>query len=416
MHNAPRFDRRAAIAAACLVSLALITTVLLATHFGRQYAGRVAARLTLGTRPVNILLIANNARGVAANDPLGLGTAAGQADVILLARAEPATHTIYAITIPRDALVAQPHWHNPVPKIKTLFFMGDQETPARGPVYLSRAVSALTGLPIDGYVVANFAGFKEAVDAVGGLTVNVKARVYDPQNSGADFRPGIQHMNGGQALAFIRVRQNQAGNVYRVNDFQRMQAEVEVLGLLRNKLLDPTRAATLVPTFISRMKRDIATNLPPNRLARIGIAMAGAPVYQVPLGSIGDSMILARAAIPGIDADGEIDEADYTVLDPKAVQTRLAEFGSRSSSTGLTALPDRATLNIGLYGSPHVALHLAHQGFRHVRILGSSTGTDRVVYPPNHPEWGWEVARALGTGSSYVTPGDVSLSAVLVYE
>jgi LCP family protein required for cell wall assembly len=407
-------QHRAAFAAGVCVVAVLIALALFATQPGRQLTGGVAARVTMGSKPVNILVIANNARGVAANDPLGLGTAAGQADVIILARLDPGAHAIYAITIPRDALVAQPHWHNTVPKIKTLFFMGDQETPPRGPEYLAKAVSALTGLPVDGYVAANFAGFKQAVDLVDGLTVNVKARIYDPEHSGANFQPGVQHMNGGQALQFIRVRQNQAGNAYRTDDFQRMQAEVEVLGLLRNKLLDPAKATTLIPRFIGSMKGDIATNLSQDRLTRIGIAMAGAPVFQVPLGSIADSMVLAPAKIPGIDADGEIDEADYAVLDPAEVQQHLAAFGSRSSSTGLEALPLPASLRIELHGGTHLALHLQHKGFSHVRVVGGPTGANRVVYPAGHPAWGWQVARAIGNGDSYVVPGDVP--SVVVYE
>jgi len=402
-----------AIVAASVALIVIIGLVFL-WRSGKHYAGGVAARLTMGDRPMNILLIANNGRDLKASNPLGLGSAAGQADVILLARVDPRTHTIYAITIPRDALVAQPHWHNSVPKIKTLFFMGDQQTPPRGPQYLSQAVAALTGLPVDGYLVANFAGFKEAVDFVGGLTVNVKERIYDPQYSHADFRPGIQHMNGAQALAFIRVRQNQAGNAYRINDYQRMQAEVEVLGLLRDKLLDPMRASTLLPAFVSHMQHDIATNIPHDQLVRIGIAMAGAPVYQVPLGSIADSMVLANASVPGINHAGTIDEAEYVVLDPAAVQKRLAEFGSRSSSTGLPPFPDPGSVHIDLHGSKRLALHFEHLGFVRIRIVGGPTGEKRLVYPRAEPATGWQVARAMGIGNVYVQPGDGSV--VTVYE
>src|SRR5580658_2057825 len=85
----------------------------------RQLVTGISATIAMGSGPLNVLLIANNARGVAASNPLGLGTAAGQADVILLLRLDPGAHTIYAITVPRDALVPQPRWHNPVPKIKT---------------------------------------------------------------------------------------------------------------------------------------------------------------------------------------------------------------------------------------------------------------------------------------------------------
>jgi LCP family protein required for cell wall assembly len=408
--------RRRTVAIIVCASVALVALIGLALLWRstRHYAGGVAARLTMGDQPMNILLIANNGRDLAANNPLGLGSAAGQADVILLAHVDPGAHAIYAITIPRDALIAQPHWHNSVPKIKTLFFMGDQETPPRGPQYLSQAVAALTGLRVDGYIVANFAGFKESVDFVGGLTVNVKERIYDPQFSHADFRPGVQHMNGAQALAFIRVRQNQAGNSYRINDYQRMQAEVQVLGLLRDKLLDPTRAATLLPAFMDHMKHDVATSLPHDRLVRIGIAMAGAPVYQVPLGSIADSMVLAHASVPGINHAGTIDEAEYVVLDPSDVRHHLAEFGSRSSSTGLPPFPDPGSVHIDLHGSKHLALHFEHLGFVRLRLVGGPTGERRVIYPSEEPAAGWQVARAMGIGNVYVQPSNDKV--ITVYE
>jgi LCP family protein required for cell wall assembly len=395
------------IAAACLALIFAAALLWIFRPF-RQYAGGVVSRLTLGAKPINILLIANNARDVAPNQPLGLGTAAGQADVILLAHLDPAKHEIYAITVPRDALFAQPHFHNTVPKIKTLFFMGDQETPARGPQYLSQAVSQLTGLPIDGYIAANFAGFQKAVDLVGGLSIDVRQRVYDPQNSHADFQPGVQHMDGAQVLAFIRVRQNEAGNSYRVNDYQRMQAEVEVLGILRNKLLDPVHAAQLIPVFVAKMKGDVATNLPQDRLIRLGITMAGAPVFQVPLGSITDSMVLGPAQVPGVNREGRIDGASYDVLDTKQIRERLAEFGSVSSTLGLPSPPAPQSIHVVLYGDNHMALHLEHLGFNRIRRVGGPTGENEVLYPQAMPAVGWLLARSMGTGNVYVAPSDVS--------
>ncbi|MGC8485072.1 MAG: LCP family protein [Candidatus Baltobacteraceae bacterium] len=390
-----------------LIACALLAFILgFAIFFSqgvRRLAGGVAARLTLGTQPIDILVIANNARGVAANDPLGLGTAAGQADVILLARIDPAAHRIYAITIPRDTLFAQPGWNDPVPKIKTLFFMGDQDSPPKGPQELAKAVAQLTGLPVDGYIAANFSGFERAVDLVGGITVDVKKRIYDPRHSGANFQPGIQHMNGKEALAFVRVRQNIAGNSYRINDFQRMQAEVQVLGILRNTLLDPTRAATLIPHFVKAIHGDIATDLPQARLIQIGIAMAGAPVYQVPLGSIDDSMTLAPASVPGINAEGYLDGADYDVLDPAEIARRLAQFGATTPSLGID-FPPHADVHVTLYGSAHMALHFEHLGFQVTRV-GAATGAQRVIYPAGEPAAGWEAARALGGGDVTVEPG-----------
>ncbi|MHB8177652.1 MAG: LCP family protein [Vulcanimicrobiaceae bacterium] len=381
-----------------------------------QVVGSVAARMAIGNRPINILLIANNARGVAADQPLGLGTAAGQADVILLAHIDPATHRIDAITVPRDALVAQPGWDDPIPKIKTLFFMGDQETPPQGPQALAKAVSRLTGLPIDGYLVTNFAGFAQAVDAVGGLTIDVKKRIYDPRHSGANFQPGVQHMDGKQVLAFVRVRQNEAGNDYRVNDFQRMQAEVEVLGLLRNAVLNPSKVSAILPQFVARIRKDVATDIPENELVRIGVAMAGAPVYQVPLGTLHDSMWLAPVRVADVNSEGRIWGDYYDVLDPAEIYRRLAPYGSTGSSTGLPPLPTPASVPVALYGSAHLALHLQHLGFQDLSRLGGPTtsGPATVIYPRANPEQGWVVARAMGFGDEQVEPGDVSR--VTIYE
>jgi hypothetical protein len=155
---------------------------------------------------------------------------------------------------------------------------------------------------------------------------------------------------------------------------------------------------------VARMRRDVATNLPEDRLVRIGIAMAGAPVYQVPLGSDADSMVLAPARIPGVNAEGRIEEADYDVLDTAAIQRRLAEFGSRSSRDGLPTPPPPADVRIVLYGTRHMALHLEHLGFVRIRLAGGPTGANAVYYPAAQPAAGWAVARALGTGNVYVAP------------
>ena len=403
--------RRRRIAAIWLVLILSILIGVVAwgtlSPWGRQLFGSVATRVALGDHPINILFIANNARDAKVNDPLGLGSAAGQADAIVLAHFDPKEHAIYAITIPRDTLVAQPRWRNLVPKIKTLFYMGDQEKPKRGPQLLAKAVADLTGLPVDGYLVANFASFQVAVDLVGGLTIDVKKRIYDPHDAHADFKPGRQHMNGTQVLAFVRVRQNHAGNDYRTDDFQRMQAEVAVLGLLRDRLLDPKNVAVLLPRVMTRMKGDFATNLSQDELVRLGVAASGAPVYQVPLGTIADAMSLAPAELPGVNRQGRIIAAFYDVLDTDKIQARLARFGSRSSSTGLEASSPPATIPVHLYGYQHMALHLEHLGFRRVRLSGGPTGENRITYPAKHPNWGWQVARALGTGGAIVEPGNV---------
>lgn len=408
--------RPATVVVLILIALIAIGIGVLRTPLGDYAARRLTTQLTVGDRPLNLLVIANNARNAAADHPLGLGTAAGQADVLLVLHVDPMERGIWAITIPRDALIAQPGWHNSIPKIKTLFFMGDQETPPVGPQVTMKAVSALTGLPIDGYLAVNFAGFEEAVNFLGGLEVHVPERIYDPVYSHANFWPGLQHMNGAQALAFVRVRQNDAGNTYRVNDYQRMDAEVQVLSLLRAKLFDPKTVAFQLPRFVAHMRPDIATDLPDDRLVRMGFAMVGVPVTQVSIDTLNDSMSLSSARLPGVNADDAIEGASYDVLDPAAVCRRLERFGAHGCSTGLPPARPADQVPVVLYGTRTLENTLRRNGYTHIQLVDDPTGELRVFYPPGDPGTGWAIARIMGGGGVTVEPGAVGTNNVTIHE
>ena len=68
-----------------------------------------------------------------------------------------------------------------------------------------KTVSALTGVPIDHFAEINLAGFYDLANKLGGVDVCLKHAVKD-RYSGADFPAGRQHLNGQQALAFVRQR------------------------------------------------------------------------------------------------------------------------------------------------------------------------------------------------------------------
>jgi anionic cell wall polymer biosynthesis LytR-Cps2A-Psr (LCP) family protein len=66
-------------------------------------------------------------------------------------------------------------------------------------------------------VETNFAGFVGMVDDLGGIDVDVPVRMRDSA-SGARFDPGLQHMDGAQALAFSRNRHISGGDFQRTAD------------------------------------------------------------------------------------------------------------------------------------------------------------------------------------------------------
>jgi LCP family protein required for cell wall assembly len=137
---------------------------------------------------------------------------ANRSDSLLLVHLEPETHRISYLSVPRDLQVEIPG--NGTGKINAANQIG-------GPALTLATVKKLTGLPIDHVVVVNFDGFRELIDAIGGIDVKVPKPIlsnkfdcpYKPARcdewKGWRFAKGTQHMDGRRALVYSRIRTNQ---------------------------------------------------------------------------------------------------------------------------------------------------------------------------------------------------------------
>ena len=136
---------------------------------------------------------------------------ANRSDSLLLVRLDPETHRIAYLSIPRDLQVEIPGYGTS--KINSANQVG-------GPALTLATVKSLIGLPVDHVVVVDFDGFRELIDAVGGVEVDVPrpilsnrfdcpykaARCSDWE--GWRFEKGPQHMDGRRALVYSRIRTN----------------------------------------------------------------------------------------------------------------------------------------------------------------------------------------------------------------
>ena len=126
---------------------------------------------------------------------------------------------------------------------------------ARGMRAVSGAVQELLGVRLDGMVVVNLGGFVTLVDELGGLWLDVPARLVDekyPLEDGSKlirvaFEPGCQHLGGRMALAYARSR-------HQDSDYGRMRRQQTVLLSLRRQL-DPVRIVAKAPALL-RVARD----------------------------------------------------------------------------------------------------------------------------------------------------------------
>jgi polyisoprenyl-teichoic acid--peptidoglycan teichoic acid transferase len=161
-------------------------------------------------------------------------------DSILILSIDYKTNNIALFSIPRDTYVKIPGYGSN--KINSANVFGENKQKGSGPALVEQTVTGSFGLPIDYYAMVNFSGLKQAVDAVGGVTVNVDNTFcdynypteYKGDTSTVCFTAGPQTLNGVKALQYSRSRHSlQAGEG---SDFARSKRQQKVLIGLKEKL------------------------------------------------------------------------------------------------------------------------------------------------------------------------------------
>jgi len=172
----------------------------------------------------------------------------GLADTIICLVVWPKTGEMAALSIPRDSWVSVPG-------------LGERRINAShsygGLPLTIETVEMLLGFPVDYYIEVNIPGLVNVVDAMGGIDIDVEKRMYYRDRSQdllIDLQPGMQHLNGKQAVGYVRFRHDAMG------DLGRIERQREFLRAVATELLSPekvTRLPKLANTFIET----VSTNL-----------------------------------------------------------------------------------------------------------------------------------------------------------
>lgn len=170
-------------------------------------------------------------------------------DTIMLGRVDLRTPKVNLVSIPRDLLVDIPGYGKD--RINSAYVYGElYKEPGGGIGLLQRTIEKNFGLQIDHFGLVDFQCFRTAVDAVGGVTVNVPRLIVDTHYPTEDygmkvvrFEPGMQKMDGERALEYARTR-------YADSDFQRMQRQQLIIAAMREQLLT-LRTLPSLPTMLS---------------------------------------------------------------------------------------------------------------------------------------------------------------------
>lgn len=180
-----------------------------------------------GGDPLNILVMGSDTRKGQGG---GYGSAqeieGARSDTTLLVHIAGNRDSVTVLSIPRDLVTTIPPCRTPegaksartTDRFNAAFFIG-------GPECTIRTVTALTGLPINHFAVVDFAGFREVVDALGGVEVCVDEPVSDPL-ANLYLEPGVHRIRGEQALGFVRTRTGGLGDG---SDLARIERQQEFL-------------------------------------------------------------------------------------------------------------------------------------------------------------------------------------------
>ena len=191
---------------------------------------------------------------------VGIDRAAMLTDVIMVGRLDTEAHEINVVSIPRDTLVNK---YGSVKKVNT-YYNSDIASGGDGVTGLMGGIKNLLGFEPDCYAVVDLEAFVELVDAIGGVDYDVPVAMHyhDPtQDLYIDLEPGMQHLNGQQAMGVVRFRSG-----YASADIGRIGTQQDFLMSVASQFLTLGNIPNL-PQFIEIFTEYVDTNMTTANLA-----------------------------------------------------------------------------------------------------------------------------------------------------
>ena len=177
---------------------------------------------------------------------------ASRSDTIMIANASG------LLAVPRDTLVEIPGVGQD--KINAAFAFGRPEQAVK-------TLESFTDRPIENYILLNFGGVEEIVNALGGITINVEEPIETEQDGEYFSIPaGTRELTGDEALAYVRYRGGPTADIGRIGRQQRF------LAALAGELSSPENLPRL-PATVRAIWRNIETNMSPLEASRLAIRL-----------------------------------------------------------------------------------------------------------------------------------------------
>ncbi len=195
---------------------------------------------------INVLLL-----GIDDGDSEAAESEPKRTDAVILLSFDPKENQVAVLSIPRDTQVVLPGHRDP-DKINAAYAYG-------GAVMAKQTVANLLRVPIHYYCLADWRGFIDVVNLIGGVDIYVDKDMYyeDPYaNLVIDIKHGYQHMDGETAGKYVRFRKDELGDIGRVQRQQKfLKAAAEQMFSVQNV----TKVSSLLATLDKYIQTDLNT-------------------------------------------------------------------------------------------------------------------------------------------------------------
>ncbi|MCI0519703.1 MAG: LCP family protein [Chloroflexi bacterium] len=184
------------------------------------------------------------------------GSDVARSDTLIMTTIIPTEPYVGMVSVPRDLWVAIPGVGEN--RINTAHFFGEAQQEGGGPPATLATIEHNFGVKMDYYLRIRFAGFKEVVNALGGVDIHLERPM-------AGYPAGDHHLTGNKALAFARSRMG-------ADDFFRMeQGQILLKSLLKQAALPASWPR--LPAALDALIENTDTNLPWWQWPRLGLAV-----------------------------------------------------------------------------------------------------------------------------------------------
>jgi LCP family protein required for cell wall assembly len=273
--------------------------------------------------PLNILVMGSDTRDGEGNNIDNLTGGGERSDTTIMFHLSADRESAYGISIPRDTLVDRPDCYDKngdvIPGASNV--MWNDAFSVGGPACTMQQFEQLTDIRLDNYVVLDFSGFQDMVEAIDGVEVCIPEDISDPSH-GINIPAGTRELEGKEALNYVRARYT-LGDGSDIGRIKRQQAFIAAMAskvMARGTLARLDRLVGFLNAATSSLQTDIESVL---QMGKVGIGFKNIGLDNIKFITVPFQYSTAQ---PGrVEFLPEAEQLWQRVIDDEPLSRRLQE-------------------------------------------------------------------------------------------